>query len=361
LELAPVAKIVISYRRFDSDAFAGRIRDRIAGGFGDDSVFMDVDNIPFGRDFRIHIQKALAEADAVLVVVGPKWLSGEKGRNRIKDDADPVRIEVETALGNGIPTIPILVGRTSMPMPEQLPESLKNFAFINAAPVDAGRDFHRDLSRVISAINTILAGPMNAAQASLAIGSAVAPTSGSDKFDAEQKSKQTQVEDSEPSNTTTGLKKIWRLSRLAALAGSLLGAAALGAIGLWLMNVPSVPLKVTGDAAPVTAAPEPDIAPIKSAAPVQAPAGPASIPAAAPRVQASPAVAPDEVLWTTIKDSRISQMFEEFLNKFPESAHADEARARLKELAAAQAAIKPDDHATLPKICFKFNGREECK
>jgi hypothetical protein len=32
-----------------------------------------------------------------------------------------------------------------MPKPEQLPESLRNFAYINAAPVDTGRDFHRDL------------------------------------------------------------------------------------------------------------------------------------------------------------------------------------------------------------------------
>ena len=45
-------KIIISYRRSDSDAIAGRIRDRLAGYYGDDSIFMDIDNIPFGMDFR---------------------------------------------------------------------------------------------------------------------------------------------------------------------------------------------------------------------------------------------------------------------------------------------------------------------
>ena len=35
-----------------------------------------------------------------------------------------------------------------MPKIEQLPDSLRNFSFINAATVDTGRDFHRDLDRV---------------------------------------------------------------------------------------------------------------------------------------------------------------------------------------------------------------------
>jgi hypothetical protein len=157
-----MAKIVISYRRADSDVFAGRVHDRIVSRFGDQSAFIDVDNIPFGKDFRVHIQQELAKADALLVIVGPKWLGPTKGgRSRIMDATDPVRIEVETALGRGIPTIPILVGGTSMPKPAQLPETLKDFAFLNAAPVDTSRDFHRDLNRVIATIDQILHLPLD--------------------------------------------------------------------------------------------------------------------------------------------------------------------------------------------------------
>jgi hypothetical protein len=50
--------IVISYRRSDSEVIAGRIRDRLAARFGDSSVFMDINDIPFGSDFRLHIQDA---------------------------------------------------------------------------------------------------------------------------------------------------------------------------------------------------------------------------------------------------------------------------------------------------------------
>lgn len=156
-----MTKIVISYRRSDSDVFAGRVRDRIANQFGEESVFIDIDNIPFGRDFRFDIQEALANADAVLAIVGSRWLGLAKGRSRVMDPTDPVRIELETALSKGIPIIPILVGSASMPKPEQLPESLKDFAFINAAPVDTGRDFHRDLNRVIATIDTFFQAPPN--------------------------------------------------------------------------------------------------------------------------------------------------------------------------------------------------------
>lgn len=170
-----MSKIIISYRRSDSDVFAGRVRDRLAARFGEDSVFIDIDSIPLGTDFRVHIQEALAKADAVLVVVGPRWLGAGKGaKSRIMDSTDPVRIEVEAALSKGIPTVPILVGNTVMPKIEQLPESLKNFSFINAATVDTGRDFHRDLDRVIATLNRILGLPSDTEDRAVVSSNAVA-------------------------------------------------------------------------------------------------------------------------------------------------------------------------------------------
>lgn len=164
--------IIISYRRSDSDVFAGRVRDRIASHYGETSVFIDVDDIPFGRDFRVHIQEALSECDTLVVIIGRKWLgAGKRGQFRINDGADPVRIEVETALTNAIPIVPILVGKTRMPSPEQLPQSLKNFAFINAAPVDTGHDFHRDMDRVIGSIDAFLAPGTSHGREDVAAGS----------------------------------------------------------------------------------------------------------------------------------------------------------------------------------------------
>ena len=52
---------------------AGRIRDRLADRYGENAVFMDIDNIPFGKDFRVHIHEAIVQSDILLVIVGQCW------------------------------------------------------------------------------------------------------------------------------------------------------------------------------------------------------------------------------------------------------------------------------------------------
>jgi formylglycine-generating enzyme required for sulfatase activity len=152
-----VPKIAISYRRADTEVMAGRIRDRLADRYGEDAVFMDIYNIPFGKDFRVHISEEIVGSDLLLVVVGRRWLgAGRHGNRSIDRETDFVRFEVETALGKGVPIIPVLVDSASMPQPPQVPESLKDFAFLNAAPVDTGRDFRQQMERLISSIDQIL-------------------------------------------------------------------------------------------------------------------------------------------------------------------------------------------------------------
>lgn len=152
-----MAKIILSYRRADSDAIAGRIRDKLASHYGDNSVFMDIDSIPFGFDFREHVKTALLENDILIAVIGPKWIgSNSDNRTRINEETDPVRIEVETALQRDIPVVPVLVGGANMPSPTELPDGLKNLAFRNAAQIDAGRDFHQHMERLIRSMDRIL-------------------------------------------------------------------------------------------------------------------------------------------------------------------------------------------------------------
>jgi hypothetical protein len=144
-------KIILSYRRADSAGIAGRILDRFVAHFGADSVFMDIDNIPFGVDFREHIKSELGNSDIVLVIMGLRWFS-DGGVRRIDNENDFVRIEVETALRRGIPVIPVLVDGATMPLLEDLPHSLHDLVFRNAAVVDPGRDFNMHVDRLIKSI-----------------------------------------------------------------------------------------------------------------------------------------------------------------------------------------------------------------
>ena len=142
--------IILSYRREDSAGVTGRIFDRLAQEFGTDRVFMDIDSMPAGVDFHDHLQEILADCGALLVVIGKSWRSQRKGQPaRIMDPDDWVRIEVETALERSIPVVPLLIDGATLPNRDQLPESLWPLLRRNALPVDSGRDFHAQMSRLV--------------------------------------------------------------------------------------------------------------------------------------------------------------------------------------------------------------------
>jgi hypothetical protein len=135
----------------------GRIFDRLTSRYGREAVFRDIDNIPPGLDFREHIRASIEDSDVLMVVVGPRWLGGERhGQPRVHFETDYVRIEVEAALMRHIPVIPLLVGGADMPEPNDLPESIREFAYRNAVHVDSGRDFDHHMNGLIRATDEIL-------------------------------------------------------------------------------------------------------------------------------------------------------------------------------------------------------------
>jgi adenylate cyclase len=151
-------KIIISYRRRDSEAMTGRIFDRLVAHYGREAVFGDIDNIPPGIDFRAHIAEALAHSDILLAIIGPRWAgrSGRAGLAGIDHENDFVRAEIETVLRRGIPVIPVLLGDTKMPSADRVPDGLKDFVFRQAVRVDPGRDFEHHMHRLTSEIDQIL-------------------------------------------------------------------------------------------------------------------------------------------------------------------------------------------------------------
>jgi hypothetical protein len=148
--------ILISYRRSDAPGTAGRIADRLRQHYGDDSVFMDVDSIPLGLDFRKYIKEALDRCDIMLAIIGPRWI-GEKEFQRIQDETDFVRIELETALQRDIPVVPVLVDGATIPRPDLLPEKLQDLIYRQTIEVDNHRDFNAAIDHLIKALDRSLA------------------------------------------------------------------------------------------------------------------------------------------------------------------------------------------------------------
>jgi len=146
-----MSKILISYRREDSAHVTGRIYDRLTQQFGRTAVFKDVDNIPLGIDFRIYLDQEVAKCDVFLAVIGRHWMKpqGQKGKSRLADPADFVRLEIEAALKRQIPVIPVLVEGAVIPPADRLPTSLQGLSYRNGIIVRPDPDFHRDMDRLI--------------------------------------------------------------------------------------------------------------------------------------------------------------------------------------------------------------------
>lgn len=144
--------VFMSYRRSDSADASGRLREKLLGHFGPNSVFMDVDSIPLGVDFRAHIVATLARCKTCLVIIGPSWLDAQdvNGKRRLDDHRDTVRVEIEIGLKVGARVIPILVGNSRMPEADHLPEDIRDLAFRNALPVRPDPDFQTDCERLIA-------------------------------------------------------------------------------------------------------------------------------------------------------------------------------------------------------------------
>jgi hypothetical protein len=125
--------VFVSYRRGDAEGQARALFNELTDLLGKDSVFMDVDSIALGRDFRQILQERLGSCDCMLALIGPDWLDikDASGRRRLESPSDFVRQEIAAALKRNIPVTPVLVRGAQIPAPEQLPDDLKDLAFRN--------------------------------------------------------------------------------------------------------------------------------------------------------------------------------------------------------------------------------------
>jgi thioredoxin len=161
--------IFISYRRQETSHLAGRLSDRLADRFGEGQVFIDVDTIEPGVDFAEEISRAVATCKVLLAVIGPNWLiaTDERGRRRLDEPDDNVRLEIEAALARDVRVIPILVEGAIMPDRGDLPESLAGLARRNALFI-RHESFRSDVGRLITAIERVLAAAPSTAEAASA-------------------------------------------------------------------------------------------------------------------------------------------------------------------------------------------------
>jgi TIR domain len=156
--MAAQGKIFVSYRRDDAPGDARGIYERLGRSFGEGKVFMDVDQLLAGQRFDRELDKALAECDVLIAVIGSRWMDllsecTQHGKR------DYVRDEIAAALQRDIIVIPVMMGREanmpSLPRAQDLPENIRDLVLYQKHNI-AHESFGRDAAHLIAALQSLL-------------------------------------------------------------------------------------------------------------------------------------------------------------------------------------------------------------
>lgn len=150
-----MAVVFISYRRKDSGGYAGRLHEELVRRYGREAVFMDIDSLHGGVEFRQRIHQALDTSNVALILIGEAWAAptDDERSRRIDREDDPVRQEVAAALKHEeMSVVPVLVEGASLPATSELPEDLSNLRGLHVCQL-RNSDWKSDVRRIIHAID----------------------------------------------------------------------------------------------------------------------------------------------------------------------------------------------------------------
>jgi hypothetical protein len=141
--------VFISYRRDDSKDITGRLFDSLCAYMHTDKLFMDLDKIAGGENLLERIRESIASAQAMIIVIGPKWLTP-----RIFDSNDWVHQEVAQGLKSGIRVLPVLVGDATIPTAADLPPALEKLTGLLAIKISNER-WHDDVKGLVERLEAV--------------------------------------------------------------------------------------------------------------------------------------------------------------------------------------------------------------
>jgi hypothetical protein len=156
--MAAHGKIFISYRREDAPGDTRSIYERLCRTFGKRNIFMDVDHLLAGQRFDRELDKALAECDVLIAVIGTRWMDLLSDYER-RSKRDYVHDEITAALNRDIIVIPVMMGREddmpALPLADELPEPIRDLVLHQKHNI-AHESFGRDAAHLVATLQSLL-------------------------------------------------------------------------------------------------------------------------------------------------------------------------------------------------------------
>lgn len=147
-----MANIIISFRKNDTKAVAGRVGDYLGNQFGETQVVVGVASlIQPGDDFIEAIEEGVKRCQALVLLIGANWVGTEGWLNNASDHD---HIALTAALGANKRVIPILVEGATLPADALM----GNFASLTRRqPLTLTEDtFRVDMANVANALRKVV-------------------------------------------------------------------------------------------------------------------------------------------------------------------------------------------------------------
>ncbi|MCB1751638.1 MAG: CHASE2 domain-containing protein [Gammaproteobacteria bacterium] len=144
-------KIFISYRRRESSGYSRLVYERLRAALPAWEIFMDVEEIPVGENWRGVLETRIDSADVMIVLIGREWLTmtGPDGMRRLDHPDDVTRWEIASALEKKKRLLPVLLEDLPPLAADALPEALSPLAEMQSVRI-RHETFNADLENLIA-------------------------------------------------------------------------------------------------------------------------------------------------------------------------------------------------------------------
>jgi hypothetical protein len=154
-------RLFLNYRHEDT-GFAGRLSDSLEAVFGHGSVSRYVNDPDLTSASDRSAAQQIRAIDAVLVMIGPRWLDAQSGQRKLDRSDDFVRLQIEAALAENKTVIAVLVNGATMPDSAALPAAIEALAHCEAFSLNDAT-WSADVDRLVTRLRPTLPVPISAA------------------------------------------------------------------------------------------------------------------------------------------------------------------------------------------------------
>ncbi|MBA3825705.1 MAG: TIR domain-containing protein [Ktedonobacterales bacterium] len=147
----------ISYRHEEAAEVTQTIAEQFVAAFGAHNIARHIDPAPLGTDVRVFVRQQVRQTTALLLLIGPAWLSSaaEQTPPRIFDTDDEVHVAIEAALRYHKPIIPVLIEGAVLPDAAALPDNIRDIVHYQGTQLRPNPYLYDDIARLLAEIRRI--------------------------------------------------------------------------------------------------------------------------------------------------------------------------------------------------------------